>query len=382
MIQFSCQINRTLVQTVETVSRKFKFESPYSGNSEVYLNPNGESYIRITTGGVSEHSIKRMYTYKLALEKLNEDMENAYKKQTESFTMIYKNMVKPHKTEYYVNNKTAPVLQRYKRNTFTIKQPASSDVAEALKNEALHIFYGKAANSDEVRGFVSSNLQQMTADRVEKWNEAQQLFNQIEDEREKKANSKYQSSYETEIKRHKDFIDGADDVVQERLERVIPELNMPYNINVNFRYLKEKALLKVELICQQDIAVPLLKANVLANGKLSVKEKSLKDSEQEKADTMAGILYYISSVIFDNVPSLQIIRTSLLNNKREGYIWVQFNRRDIMGVVKSSLVPSSDIFNYPNVIKVKHNRGSIGFEPIDSGDFKAQIEEVLSEIEP
>ena len=80
------------------------------------------------------------------------------------------------------------------------------------------------------------------------------------------------------------------------------------------------------MILEDAVPVAVMKADILASGKLSVKNKLVRELTNDQTRCTIGLLFLISSHVFSISPNIQTIRLSLWNRaKTHGYIWIEFD---------------------------------------------------------
>ena len=70
-------------------------------------------------------------------------------------------------------------------------------------------------------------------------------------------------------------------------------------------------MLNTEIELQNDMNLPTNKTNILASGKISVKDKLVKEMEQFKTETIVSMIYYVAASLFNAAINIHTQRVSL-----------------------------------------------------------------------
>ena len=354
MLHLHYRVISTLPEAVQGQSRSFSFTYPHHGNGTITLTANGVYNLSLNSWDTSDASARRTNEFKDAMFNVSNDLVKAYESYAAIYTNIHGKMIKLHRKSYYEGKLPRVVLETYKRKAFGFYPPTKAEVKGDLENEAEKKFYGSSDISQR-SAFVDSNIEKLFTDRMEKWNEAKELFDEIENAHEQRENAAFSEKYNLEIQAQNDYLEGSEYLVKDLID------------------------IEVELI--SGVNIPQIKATLLASGKVSVKEKLVREVEEEKTISMLGVIYYIASVAFDASPNIDNVRISLWDaQKQNGLAWINFPRKDILHNTIQQFIPTMDSFNYERVMNLKDSRGVLVLAPIKASVFKKQVNEIAGKI--
>lgn len=141
-------------------------------------------------------------------------------------------------------------------------------------------------------------------------------------------------------------------------------------------------MLNTEIELQNDLNLPTNKTNILASGKISVKDKLVKEMEQFKTETIVSMIYYVAASLFNAAINIRTQRVSVwLEGKREGLIWIQFDRNSFSKLSMRTVNPMLNYYDWPRVDALRMVRGASQFDPFDAISFKNAIAQVMTDNE-
>ena len=365
-----------IVSNKETVFRYVTASTV--GNARLTLTPYGDYSLYIISGGVGETTVKRTDGYKRACETLTKEMYDAYAEESAAYTDIHKGMAKiTDKSKYESQlHKLAP--KKYTRQGIMLPKPTKKDVENDLINEAKHYLHTHKEDNTTIEEYVKTRIGFQTEIRQTKWQEALEFFETIENAREEKANAINFAEFSAEKAKLQDFIDGTPQVIADGFRKLEDSITIPVSLTVDYKYDQKNGIINLDLILEDAVPVAVMKADILASGKLSVKNKLVRELTNDQTRCTIGLLFLISSHIFSISPNIQTIRLSLWNrSKTHGYIWIEFDAPAFTRLTPGRLHPELDIYNYPNVANIKAKNNALEIVPIDEESFKSSIQDKI-----
>ncbi len=271
---------------------------------------------------------------------------------------------------------------KYQRNKFTLPKPTKADVEEDLRKDVFSLNFD-TTKSDKVseKDYIRQHVNKLTEERQHGWQEACDLFNKIEDAREERENAKFFAEYKNKYNQKQNFIEGNEASVKDALSTMCSSICIPYNIGVSYDYEKNAHLLEVELIFEDGINVPNTKAVVLASGKISIKNKLVKEMISDKTQSILSCVYYIAANMFNVSPNIQYLRLSVYDkDKHNPLLWVEFDR-DIFARIKPKMVGlHSDILGYPHVLDFKTKGDAIELSVMKESQFVNDVKSKITNL--
>lgn len=365
-----------IVSNKETVFRYVTASTV--GNARITLTPYGDYSLYIISGGVGETTVKRTDGYKRACETLTKEMYDAYAEESAAYTDIHKGMTKiTDKSKYESQlNKLAP--KKYTRQGIMLPKPTKKDIENDLINEAKHYLHTHKEDNTTIEEYVKTRIGLQTEIRQTKWQEALEFFESIENAREEKANAINFAEFSAEKAKLQEFIDGTSQVIEEGFKNIENSITIPITVSLDYRYNQKEGILDLDVILEDSIPVAVMKADISANGKLSVKNKLVRELTNDQTRCTIGLLFLMASHVFAISPNIQSVRLSLWNRvKSHGFLWIEFDATSFARLTPSRLHPELDIYNYPNVANIKAKNNALEIVPIDEESFKKSIQDKI-----
>lgn len=369
----------TLPGTIKPCKQRFSVSYPKYGKGTVELTPFGD-YTLNTDYNLTEGAARRTAEYKAAFNKVTMDMLHAYEHETRAYTSIHRNMKAVITMEKFEQELMSLAPQKYVRSTFALRMPTKDDIETDLRNEVAAINFDKTnpSNHVEERTFIKNNLNMMIEIRQNAWIEAYNLFEKIEDARAEKTNAQFFAEYKALYDQKKAHMEGFESVVVQEIENICEQMQVPYNLTLSYSYCKEKGVLNVDVILEDGIAIPTSKASILSSGKISIKNKLVKEMITDKTNSAISLIYFLASHLYSASPRIKYLRMALYDrNKQNPLLWVEFDR-DKFSKTKSRMVEvNSDILGYPNVLAFKNKGEALELSNLSQPDFSEKVAQAM-----
>lgn len=377
-------IQQTIFPRVNThiaaISKSYRFNG---GTATVQVDSLGNYEVMVNGSRFStqENSAKRDAAYKPAVGDISIKMVSAFEKRDAEFTAMHKKAARMQKLSERQKKIDALSPQQYERESFPLSRPRREDVRRELESEAetsIVALYEDKRN--ERAAFVNEHEKDAMAARFRAYEEVQVFFNDLQDDKEARANIIFQKEYERQRKEIEDYINGESSVTERNIRMILGELSLPYRIGISCDYNVTLGLLNTEIELQNDLNLPTNKTNILASGKISVKDKLVKEMEQFKTETIVSMIYYVAASLFNAAINIRTQRVSVwLEGKREGLIWIQFDRNSFSKLSMRTVNPMLNYYDWPRVDALRMVRGASQFDPFDAVSFKNAITQVMTD---
>lgn len=365
---------------IPAISKSYRFNG---GSATVQLDSLGnyEVLVNGTKFSAQENSAKRDPNYKIAIGDVSSKMVTAFEKLDAEFTAMHKKAARIHKASEYQKKIEALSPQHYERERFTMSRPMREDVRKELEQEAAIRFADLYDDKRKERtAFVNEHEKDAMATRLRGYEEVQSFFSDIQDDKEARANALFQKEYERQVKEIEYFINGEVSKTETNLRMILGELNLPFRVDISCDYNKDSGLLNTDIELYGDMNLPVTKTNILASGKISVKDKLVKELEQFKTETLISLVYYVAASLFNATINIQTQRVSLwLDGKREGILWIQFDRTKFSRLSMRTVNPMLNYYDWPHVDALRMVRGASQFDTMDSISFQNAIQQAMME---
>ncbi len=345
-----------------------------NGYGTIELTPYGD-YL-LNTVDITDAAARRTNEYKSAYKEVTANMLQVYEENTRAYTYLHENMPSVESVVKLKNDLMTLSPQKYERGHFDFRKPTKDDIEKDLLEEAKNINFDKTKTNGHVdeKMFVKEHINEMIEVRQQAWQEACDFFNKIEDAREERENTRLFAEYKSLYNRKKEYIDGNESVVKQELLNLCGKVSVPYNLSLSFAYNQTTHILETSIIVEDGISVPITKATILASGKISIKNKLVRETITEKTNSAISLTYFLAAHLFNVSPNIQYLRLSLYErNKQNPLLWVEFEREKFICVNPYKVGVLSDILSYPNVLEFKNRAGSIELCAMDKTSFDNNV---------
>lgn len=354
------------------------------GYADITLHADGEIKIIASNPYVSDGMVKRDIKYKDIITELSEKIWHEYEK----LDAVYKEMhLALKKTIYSKGSYEKKVNQverkRYTRRIFALPQPSSSEVSEDLKKEAAAIYHHEEGvqRSRLVSDFVSKNLSKYLVARQEKWNEAKALFEEIETAIEQKENAANEREYQRQRQEILDFVNGVPAVFEPAFDKMVSELQIPFTFDLDYTYSQDEGCVNVNVTLLNGVEIPLEKAVLLSSGRISIKNKLVREIDQDTTETILSFIYLLTGKIFSVSPNVSIVDFTLWKSgMTDGLCWVEFTRNEFARNISPALETITDIQNYNRVMDLKVRNGATVINSIAKQKFEKLVKQASNNV--
>lgn len=345
-----------------------------NGYGTIELTPYGD-YL-LNTVDITDAAARRTNEYKSAFKEVTANMLQVYEENTRAYTYLHENMPSVESVVKLKNDLMTLSPQKYERGHFDFRKPTKDDIEKDLLEEAKNINFDKTKTNGHVdeKMFVKEHINEMIEVRQQAWQEACDFFNKIEDAREERENTRLFAEYKSLYNRKKEYIDGNESVVKQELLNLCGKVSVPYNLSISFAYNQTTHILETSIIVEDGISVPITKAAILASGKISIKNKLVRETITEKTNSAISLTYFLAAHLFNVSPNVQYLRLSLYDrNELNPLLWVEFEREKFSRTRPKIVGVISDILGYPNVLEFKNKADSIELCAMDKAMFDNNV---------
>lgn len=377
-------IQQTIFPRVNThiaaISKSYRFNG---GTATVQVDSLGNYEVIVNGSRFSsqENSAKRDAAYKPAVGDISIKMVSAFEKRDAEFTAMHKKAARMQKLSEHQKKIDALSPQQYERESFPLSRPRREDVRRELEAEAetrIVALYEDKRN--ERTAFINEHEKEAMAARLRAYEEVQAFFNDLQDDKEARANALFQKEYERQKKEIEDYINGEPSLTEQNIRMILGELTLPYRVEICCDYNENLGLLNTDIEFYGDMNLPTNKTNILASGKISVKDKLVKEMEQFKTETIVSMIYYVAASLFNASINIRTQRITVwLDGKREGLIWIQFDRNQFSKLSMRTVNPMLNYYDWPRVDALRMVRGASQFDSFDTSSFKNAITQVMAD---
>ncbi len=377
-------IQQTIFPRVNThiaaISKSYRFNG---GTATVQVDSLGNYEVLVNGSRFSsqENSAKRDADYKPAVGDISVKMVSAFEKRDAEFTAMHKKAARMQKLSEHQKKIDALTPQKYERESFPLSRPRREDVRRELEAEAeVSIVDLYDDKRKERTAFVNEHEKDAMAARLRAYEEIQSFFSDLQDDKETRANAQFQKEYERQKKEIEDYINGEPSLTEHNIRMILGELALPYRVEISCDYNEKLRLLNTDIEFYGDMNMPTNKTNILASGKISVKDKLVKEMEQFKTETIVSMIYYVAASLFNAAINIRTQRITVwLDGKREGLIWIQFDRSQFSKISMRTVNTMLNYYDWPRVDALRMVRGASQFDTIDANSFRNAIAQVMKD---
>ena len=202
------------------------------------------------------------------------------------------------------------VAVRYQRKKLAQPEPnrkiiEGDLIAEA--NRTIKSLFGKKKKREQ---YVQERIDSLYDQKVSEWKAKIEAHEVKQDQIEKEENDKYDLEL-AEWKKEMNRLLNPDMVyIEERLEDLFSEIQLPVEFSISFDVRDSGNLIVLDIDLPEIENFPLKKMQMLASGKISVKNKTQKEIKQDYLLSTTGISFYFASIAFSSAPIIEKVLVS------------------------------------------------------------------------
>lgn len=305
----------------DSTTRLFYLSIKEDSGEIVILNEDG---IEITDETIIK-KIKRSELYKEKKEELYAKLKDKIDKEETSFIDIYKLTPKIITENEVKNNLHNLIKKEYIIEPF-VKEELND---EELYNEAINISKGKIklwpfwTFSKRKKEFIDNEFNNLKASKIEDELEKEKSYYEEEKNKKLLLDKEFEDEFNNIKKYLNNLLSGDDIFVNETITKIIDDMELPIEFNINFEYNYEEKSVYLDLDLPEIEDIPTKKADYLSSGKLKVKEKSQKELKEDYLKCVCGLAFFFSGYIFNVSTRIENILVSGYTqrvNKKNGNI--------------------------------------------------------------
>lgn len=369
-------IPATLPKPIPVATKLFSVNVQYgrTAGCRLHLTPIGEYGLEVI-GPTSDGVVRRTEEYKKAVRAVTIDMVHSYENATRSFTCMHSKMPKVETRSSYELMLNAMAPKEYARRTVALPMPTKYDIEDDLTKEAQALNY----TSDAVKNYVKQHLNAMVERRQQAWIEAKELFDKMENARAERENAQLYAEHRSLYDKRKTALEGNPQDVYEAMIALPSQVTIPFNVNLEFDYNKEKGLLTANALVEDGLGVPQNKADILTSGKLSVKNKLVREVTDDVTNCTLSLTYLLASHLFNVSCNIQTLRLSLFNwRPTNPLLFVEFDRDSFARINPQQVDLRTDILQRPNVIYFKRKNDALEISTWDPKQFDDRVQSLCA----
>lgn len=305
--------------------------------------------------------IKRRDDVKMTISRLQYMMKEKIDDNDSEFIDVYKH------TEHTLQESTIKAKMsklKYEPESpqpFSDPEPDDSSVRTYLEAEAKEkvssiLFWTVAKKRQQ---YVDTLLLETLESQHNNWERRKNEFDQSEAERVAAVNCRNKFEYDSQMKVYETYFNGDENDVSAQIDASLSAIELPCEFSIDYDLDLASGSLKLNLDLPEIEDIPSKKANILANGKVSVKDKTKKELGEDYAICVTGLAFYFVGMMFNISSKINTIEVSAYTQRMDGkvgeitdqYIYaVRFDRETFKTLKFSNIVPYESFELFPHVM--------------------------------
>ena len=334
----------------------------------ISINENGEIEIKYKDGTpiIDERllrKVKRQEQYKNAVRNLNqqykEEKDNEVSKVIDIFLQTEPLILSSY-WETELNNLKQEIYQMME---FEVNPPTEEEVMKLLRKNAKKLFRNILfwKNPPRIKQHIADNIEDAMLKAQDDWKASKKSFVESEKQKKNELDSQYEKEYFEKKDLLNQIISGDTKYVHNAIEEKVKDINLPVDFAIDFKY-EEDLYIDLDLPEIEDL--PSRKVNILTSGKLSIKDKNVKERNYDYAKCVCGLAFYFTGKLFNISPHIQNIIISgysqrlstKTGNIEDQYLYsINFKRNIFIKLNIQSIDPVEAINNFEMKIKMAKN---------------------------
>ena len=353
--------------TTRSINNATKSLPLSSYNITITIGDNGEKYIEVHDSYGLEVSDSSIIAKIKRTDKYKAELERALFEKQEEINSAFLSMIRICKlSEKPVD--FVEIRKAYNRlcakldldTLFTRPKPQEEEIRKVLLTEAeskiSSIFFW--TNNAKRQAYVEERLSAQYADAVKQWEEEREKYISAEVEKREAEKKRLEKIFRTDL-----------EGIYESIDEVLKNITLPADFAVNYEIVDRTLYLDLDLPEIEDMSSE--KANILASGKISIKQKTQKELAGDYALCVCGMSYFFASLFFNTTPEIDNVAVAgytqranaKLGTTEDQYIYsILFDRERFSKLDLRTIDPIESFYLFPHNIKLKE---SFRLETID-----------------
>ncbi|MBO7604673.1 MAG: hypothetical protein J6S97_09710 [Bacteroidales bacterium] len=345
--------------------------------------------IRRTTSSLSA-SINRYIREQEKQEALNDALRGYSRLQAQNdvFTKIHEEIEELRSVENAKHDYDNLVLDKYSRAHFNTPKPSIESAKIRLEKEArksIHsiLFWKNKANREQ---YITEHITERLADYIEQWEADKDSFEREQDKAELAYNEASQARYNKTKKALEDFLIPSDNTILNKADSLLSKLELPFDISTKLSFDKGNGNILFDIEFPNKDFIPPQKGSLLKSGKLSIKDKTIKERNYDYVLAICGAAFKIASQAFNISARINYVsvfgRTSRMDDKtatfRNDYLYAVVFDRDTFAQVMFNfdVAPHEKFSSFPHKISLspQYFFKTISPDSLDNATYSSSVD--------
>ncbi len=308
-------------------------------------------------------------------KELSEDLCNKKKEEIEGENEKIINIFKY--TPGMMTEASLPMAEEYEIKPYPVPEPTMEEcraiLEEKAKKEVSSLLFW--TNDEKRHEYVESHMATEYQKLLEKWQKDRDDF-----EAREKASKRSEEikKREEEEKLKKDLLEkriSPEDYINKSVEHLLKSITLPLEFSIDYEYDVNRGHFLVDLDLPEIENMPRRKISALSGGKISIKDKTKKEVNDDYVKCVCGLAFFFAGSLFNISSDIKKILISAYTqrmsqktgNKENEYVYsVLFDRHIFTGLNVANIDPLKGFDNFEHIINMTSSGEMKRIEPFPS----------------
>jgi len=312
--------------------------------------------------------IKKTDIFKELSEELCKKKKEEIEGENEKFIKIFKY------TPGMMTEDFLPLAEEYEIKPYPVPEPTPEEcramLEEKAKKEVSSLLFW--TNDEKRHEYVESHMATEYQKLLEKWQKDRDDFEVREQEVKRAEDLKRKEEYEKIQKELQEKSASPEDYINKSIEHLLKSIALPLEFSIDYEYDGTEGYLLVDLDLPEIEDMPQKKIAVLSGGKISIKDKTKKELNEDYVTCVCGLAFFFGGTLFNISTDIkkilisaytQRVNTKTGNQDNEYVYSVVFDRNIFAGLNVENIEPLKGFDNFEHVINVTSSGEMKKIEP-------------------
>jgi hypothetical protein len=311
-------------------------------------------------------TIKKSAEYKNAYFKLQKMCKEEIDAKTNQFIGIYKS-TPPLKSRSEWQSEIANLrIEEYAEKEFPELIPTQESTKLKLQTYAekkIETFFSWTKKR-KVEQYINENLNSVLENDLREWKKRKIEFETEEKNIKLRTDKELKNLYENKVSNLKKALDGDHRYVSDSISHIIGSLSLPLEFSMEYEFTDSRDLF-IDLDLPEIDHIPRKKAEILSSGKVSVKDKTSKELNEDYVKCVLGLAFFFSGTFFNVSPQIKKMCISgytqriskRTGNMGDAYVFsIKFDRILFQDLNVKNIEPMEAMNNFVNRVDIITNK--------------------------
>ncbi len=254
--------------------------------------------------------VKRDEHFKERLQLLREELHEKLNQKSKGILEIHQLSPKIVDWNQIIHEYNTSTPKVYKKRTFSVPKPETTDVYKNLEVIAKKKIRGLFGISKKRKQYVDENFENFFQNTLKQWELEKETFQKEEQQREIQENENNKNDYLKWKQKMECVIHPSEQELKELLESSFSNLELPLEFSFRFDLDLLTNAVTIEALIPTIEDLPKKKSSLLSSGKVSIKDKTQKEIQQEYYVFCLGQSLLFASKAFNASPVIEFVVVS------------------------------------------------------------------------